>query len=138
MRLPPVAVLPTWMMTRASPVALDDVVAALVGAADLAIEANEWFDLPGQELMTGWEILRRVAKTRGRKLRGIVLPFVTPGLTSLVLPLWTDTEYTALRDLVPGFREDLIPTDDRFWAAIGHTELVPFEEAVRRAFASES
>ena len=132
--LPPVAVIPTWMMTRAAPVAIDDVVAALVAAMDLEIEENTWFDIPGTELLTGWQILRRVAKQRGRRLYGVVVPFVTPALASRVIPLWTEATAGDLRDLVPGFQEDLIPHDDRYWSLIGH-DCIGFDEAVRRAFA---
>lgn len=134
LRLPRIAVRPTWMMTRVAPVALDDIIRGLASAADMPLEESAWYDLPGPELLTGWEILCRVAKVRGRTLRGITLPFITPWLAAFILQLWTDVDYTTLRELVPGFREDLLPTDDRFWSEIGHSELVSFDEAVRRAF----
>jgi len=38
---------------------------------------------------------------------------------------------------VAGLGEDLLPKDERFWQLIGHTRLVSFDEAARRAMADE-
>jgi hypothetical protein len=39
---------------------------------------------------------------------------------------------------VLGLGEDLLPRDERFWARIGHTRLVAFDDAARAALAQES
>ena len=41
------------------------------------------------------------------------------------------------RELVLGLGEDLLPKDERFWNLAGHTRLIPFDEAARRALADE-
>ena len=55
----PVMILPRWLKSRTRPVALDDVVAALIAAAELELDASAWFDLPGPEILSGRQILDR-------------------------------------------------------------------------------
>src|SRR5512140_3049373 len=58
----PVMVLPRWMKSRTQPVAIDDVVVALVRALDLPLTANAWFDTPGPDTLSGKEILEETAR----------------------------------------------------------------------------
>ncbi len=136
MRLPAM-VLPKWLKSRTRPVSIDDVVVALVAAAALPLEASDWFDVPGPEIMTGREILERIGALRGRKIISIEIPFLTPRLSALWLKLVTRADFGVARELVLGLSEDLLPKDDRFWKLIDHPSLLGFDEAARRALASE-
>ena len=136
MRLP-VMVLPKWLNSRTRPVALDDVIDALIAAADVALERSEWFDVPGPETMTGQQILERIAALRGRHFLAVKVPFLTPQLSALWLRLITRTDFALARELVMGLEHDLLPKDARFWQLIGHDELVSFDDAARRALSSE-
>jgi uncharacterized protein YbjT (DUF2867 family) len=136
LRLPGM-LLPTWLKSRTRPIALADVVTALVAAAELPLTHSDRFDVPGPEIMTGRHILERIAALRGRRILALEVPLLTPKLSALWLKLVTRTDFTLARELVLGLRQDLLPQDDRFWGLIGHTQLVPFDEAARRALASE-
>ena len=133
----PAMVLPRWLRSRTRPVALDDVTAALVGALDLEVERSVWFDIPGPEIITGSEILRRVALLQGRRMTAVEVPFLSPKLSAHWLRLVTRADYSLARELVLGLKQDLVPEDDRYWALIGHRDLLPFDEAVKRAIAAE-
>jgi len=133
----PVMVLPRWLSSRTRPVALADVVAALVGAADMPLERSEWFDVPGPEILSGQQILERIALLRGRRFIALKVPFLTPQLSALWLRLITRTDFALARELVLGLKEDLLPRDARYWELIGHTDLVSFDDAARHALASE-
>jgi uncharacterized protein YbjT (DUF2867 family) len=137
MRLPAM-VLPRWLKSRTRPVALDDVVAALIAAAELPLETSAWFDIPGPEIMSGRQILERIAALRGRRILAVEVPMLTPQLSALWLRLVTRTDFALARELVLGLGEDLLPANERFWNLIGHTQLVSFDDAARRALASES
>jgi uncharacterized protein YbjT (DUF2867 family) len=136
MRLP-VMVLPKWLKSRTRPVALPDVIAALIGAAELPLDRSAWFDLPGPDILSGREILERIGALRGRRILAVDVPLLTPRLSALWLKLVTRTEYTLARELVAGLGEDLLPKDERFWQLIGHTRLVSFDDAARRALSDE-
>ncbi|MBC8069395.1 MAG: NAD-dependent epimerase, partial [Deltaproteobacteria bacterium] len=133
----PAMILPRWLKSRTRPVALDDVVAALIAAGTMPVAGSEWFDIPGPEVMTGRQILERIAAVRGRHIFAIEVPLLTPRLSALWLRLVTRADFSLARELVLGLGEDLLPHDDRFWAQAGHTELVSFDDAARRALASE-
>ena len=136
MRLPAM-VLPRWLRSRTKPVALEDVTTALVAAADVSIRGSSWFDIPGPELLNGREILERVAALHGRHIYALEVPLLTPQLSALWLRLVTRADFELARELVQGMREDLIPKDARYWELIGHSDLVPFDEAARRALSAE-
>ena len=61
----PVMVLPRWLKSRTQPVAIDDVVIALVRALDLPLAASAWFDIPGPVTLSGKEILEETARVMG-------------------------------------------------------------------------
>ena len=133
----PVMVLPKWLASRTRPVALQDVVEALVSAADLPLARSEWFDVPGPEVMNGQQILERIAALRGRRFLALKVPFLSPQLSALWLRLITRTDFSLARELVLGLQEDLLPKDERFWSLIDHPQLVSFDAAARYALASE-
>lgn len=134
----PVMVLPRWLRSRTEPVAIDDVVVALVGALDLPIEASAWFDLPGPEVLTGEQILVETAEVLGLPPpRRVAVPLLTPELSSLWIRFVTRARWPVAHELVLGLEGDLLSHDDRFWRAIGHLDRVPFREAARRALVAE-
>jgi uncharacterized protein YbjT (DUF2867 family) len=134
----PVMILPRWLRSRTQPVGIDDVVIALVRALDLPIPANAWFDVPGPETLSGKEILDRSATVMGLgPPRSVDVPFLTPRLSSLWLRLVTRADWSVAREVVIGLTEDLLAHDDRFWEAIEHPRRATFDEAARRALATE-
>lgn len=133
----PVMVLPRWLASRTRPIALADVIQALVSAADLPLSHSEWFDLPGPEIMNGQQILERIAALRGRRFLALKVPFLSPRLSALWLRLITRTDFALARELVLGLQEDLLPKDERFWSLIGHEQLLSFDAAARAALATE-
>ena len=134
----PAMILPRWLKSRTRPVALDDVMAALIGAGTMRLDTSEWFDIPGPEVMSGRQVLERIAAVRGRRILAIEVPLLSPRLSVLWLRLVTRADYSLARELVLGLGEDLLPRDDRFWARIGHTKLISFDDAARAALAMES
>jgi uncharacterized protein YbjT (DUF2867 family) len=137
MRLP-VMVLPKWLKSRTMPLGLDDVVVALVAAADLPLSGSAWFDLPGPETVSGRQILERIAALRGRRIWAIEVPLLTPRLSALWLRLVTRTDFALARELVLGFGADILPQDGRFWQIIGHRQLLSFDDAASRALSAET
>ena len=81
MRLPAM-VLPAWLRHRSQPVAIDDVIAALVHARTIPDDACGCYALPGPEELSGRELLERVAELRGLRPWTMSVPFVNPRLSS--------------------------------------------------------
>lgn len=134
----PVMVLPRWMRSRTEPVAIADVVLALVGALELPLDGSDWFDIPGPEVLTGEQILVETARALGLPApRRIAVPFLTPRLSSLWVRFVTRAQWKVAREVVLGLEGDLLARDNRFWRALGHADRLPFAEAAQRALDAE-
>ena len=134
----PAMVLPAWLAHRSSPVALDDVLAALQAGLRLELPASTWWDIPGPEALSGTEILLRVAAVLGRRPLLLKVPLVTPRLSSHWIRLVTRADYTVARELVEGLTSDLVATQPGFWEAAGLAPPMALEVAARRALEAEA
>jgi uncharacterized protein YbjT (DUF2867 family) len=134
----PCMILPRWLDSSTRPIGIADVVAALLDARQMPLPAGSaWFDIPGPEVMSAREILRRVAKLRGRYVPMLRVPFLTPRLSALWLKLVSGADYRVARELVLGLAFDLLPRDARYWRLTGHETLQSFEEAATIALDAE-
>ncbi|MHB8875015.1 MAG: NAD(P)H-binding protein [Myxococcaceae bacterium] len=137
MRLPAM-VLPKWLDSVTCPLALEDAVEALVRALELPLEGSAWFDLPGPDVVSGRDILMRLAALRGRRVPALRVPVLTPYLSSLWLKFVTRADFSLARELVAGLTEDLLPVNRRYWELIDYTPKWGFDEAAKRALAEEA
>ena len=134
----PVMVLPSWLKSRTEPVAIDDVVAALLGALQLAPRPSAYYDIPGPAVLSGAQILEQAAAALGRRRpRMLAVPLLTPRLSSLWVRFVTRARWSVAREIVVGLTEDLLAADSRYWPLIGHPKLMPFAEAAKAALAAE-
>lgn len=134
----PVMVLPRWLKSRTQPVAVDDVVTALVRAIDLPLEGSTWFDIPGPVTLSGREILEETSRVMGLPPpRAVEVPLLSPRLSSLWVRFVTRARWAVAREVVIGLTEDLLARDDHFWTLIGHPRRLSFAEAARLALDAE-
>jgi uncharacterized protein YbjT (DUF2867 family) len=128
----PVMICPRWVSVETQPVALADVVTALVGVCGKEDAYNETFDLGGPEVMTYRTMMERVARLRGKRPILIEVPLLTPRLSSLWLYLVTPASVSVARPLVEGLRVPTIADDDRIWELVG-VQRTTFDGAIRSA-----
>jgi uncharacterized protein YbjT (DUF2867 family) len=137
----PAMVLPRWLCSRTQPVAIDDVVAALVAALHVPLPggASAVYDLPGPDCLTGREILERTAGVMGlRRPLVVEAPFVTPRLSAHWVRLVTRADWSVARELVLGLESDLLASEPPFWERIAPRPLLSFDESARRALDAEA
>ena len=136
MRLPAM-LLPSWTESRTCPIAIEDVVVALVRALDVPLVASAWYDIPGPDTVSGAQILSTIASLRGRHVPSLRVPFLSVSLSSWWLKLVTRADFSLARELVLGFKADLLPRDDRYWSEIDYRPRWTFEAAARKALKEE-
>lgn len=136
MRLPAM-VLPSWTASRTCPIALEDVVVALVRGLELPLAKSAWYDIPGPEVLNGRQILSTIASLRGRRVPSVPVPLLSVSLSSWWLKLVTRADFSLARELVLGFTADLLPADARYWSEIHYEPIWRFEDAARRTLAEE-
>jgi uncharacterized protein YbjT (DUF2867 family) len=133
----PFMVLPRWLESKSCPIALFDVIAALLDARRVALDQSAWFDIPGPEQYSARELLEIVAGLDGRRIRAVRVPVLTPALSAMWLKLVSGANYPLARELVLGLTADLLPTRS-FWDLSGHPPVWTFREAAARALATEA
>lgn len=134
----PFMILPRWLKSRTEPVAIDDVVVALVRALDVPLAASAWFDIPGPASLSGRDILEETARVLGlARPHMLEVPLLSPRLSSLWVRFVTRAQWSVAREVVIGLTEDLLSRDDRFWQLIGHPQRLSFAEAATLALAAE-
>jgi uncharacterized protein YbjT (DUF2867 family) len=132
----PVMVTPSWVDTRIQPVAVRDVLRALVGSARLPEDVNRTFDIGGPEVLTYRQMMLRYAAVAGLPPRLILpVPVLTPGLSSHWVGLVTPVPAALARPLTESLRHEVVCREHDIAAYVpdppGHP--IGFDEAVRLA-----
>ncbi|HEX6275259.1 MAG TPA: NAD(P)H-binding protein [Polyangiaceae bacterium] len=134
----PAMVLPRWLKSRTQPVAIDDVVLALVRALELPLSASACFDVPGPATLSGREILEETARVMGLSHpRMLEVPLLSPRVSALWVRFVTRAKWSVAREVVVGLTEDLLARDDGFWELVGHPQRLSFADAARLALRAE-
>jgi uncharacterized protein YbjT (DUF2867 family) len=133
----PFMLLPRWLESKSCPIALPDVVTALLESRGIPLAHSEWFDIPGPEVLSAREMIMTVGELEGRHIPSVRVPLLTPRLSAGWLRLVSRADYDIARELVLGLREDLLPRDSRYWELAGHGPRWSFRAAARHALRTE-
>ena len=132
----PIMITPKWVNMPAQPIAIDDVLQYLLLALQLPVSEYRVYEIGGADQVTYADIMRAYARHRGKRLRMIPVPVLTPFLSSLWLGLVTPLYARIGRKLIEGILHPTVVRDDSALTAFP-IRPVGVDEAVRRALASE-
>lgn len=131
----PAMVVPKWVGTRTQPIAIDDVVRYLAGVVGKEEALGRVFEIGGPDQLTYREMLQGVAlEMTGRTLPIVVVPLLTPGLSSRWLALVTDVDVTTGRNLIDSMSTEVVVRDTSIRDVVPG-EPLSYRESVRRALA---
>jgi uncharacterized protein YbjT (DUF2867 family) len=119
----PAMILPRWLRNVSHPVAIDDVVWALVASLSYPGAESRVLEVPGPERISHRDLLRKVGRAMGRTRPMINVPVLTPKLSSYWIALVTRVELDLAKELVEGVRYDLEPTEQVIWELVDHQPL---------------
>jgi uncharacterized protein YbjT (DUF2867 family) len=130
----PVMVTPRWVATRTQPIAIDDVVASLAAASDLDRLVDREIQVGGPDVTTYGGMIDELARALGRRppLR-IVVPVLTPRLSSLWIGLVTPVDAGVAKPLIEGLSTETVVTDPSGMELLGSRPETPLPEALSRA-----
>jgi len=129
----PVMLTPRWVHTPCQPIAIEDVLAYLVGVLEAPETAGETYEIGGPDVLTYGEMLTVAARQLGAREPLIVpVPVLTPQLSAYWVGLVTDVDWRVARPLIDGLRNAVVVTDDSIREVVP-VELTPYEAAVARA-----
>lgn len=132
----PVMITPRWVSTRNQPIAVQDVIAYLVGCLEEPCTAGETFDIGGPDILTYKEMMERFAAVEGRRLWIIPVPVLTPKLSSYWVGLVTPVKAAIAIALIEGLKNEVICRDNRIRELIP-LRLTSFDDAIRTALAEQ-
>ena len=132
----PVMVTPQWVSVEAQPIAIADVIAYLVAALDLPLDASRVFEIGGVAVTSYRGLMEEYARQLGLRRLFMPVPFLTPHLSSLWLGLVTPIFARVGRKLIESIT---MPSVVRDGAALEVFPVRPrgYRDAIRQALADE-
>jgi uncharacterized protein YbjT (DUF2867 family) len=128
----PVMICPKWVLTKCQPIAVDDVVEYLARCISLKETGGKTFDIGGPDVLTYLDMMRKYAKILNKSVRVIIIPFLTPRLSSYWVDLVTPVRASLARPLIDSLKHDATVEDDSIRKVIP-IQLKSFEEAIQEA-----
>lgn len=131
----PVHTIPSWMTARVQPIAVVDVLQALLGA--LTVDSGtRAYDVGGERRLTYAELLEVYARVAGLHRPRIEVPLPTALVGALVGRL-TDVPTSTVQALVESLHHDMVCAETDFRADLlpAGYRMVAVEEAIRRSLA---
>jgi uncharacterized protein YbjT (DUF2867 family) len=128
----PIMVCPKWVLTKSQPIAIDDVVSYLIRAIDAPNTEDRSFDIGGPDVLSYLDMMKRYGKMINKPVKIIIIPFLTPRLSSYWVDLVTPVKASLARPLIDSLKHEAITKDDTI-KEIFPLQLKSFEEAIRAA-----
>ncbi len=129
----PIMITPRWLNTRCQPIAIRNVLQFLTGVLLKESTYNKSYDIGGPDILTYKEMLLQFAKVRGLKRKIIVIPVMTPKLSSYWLYFVTSTSYTLAKNLVNSMKIEVICKPNNL-ASILNISLYNYTSSIKMAF----
>ena len=108
----PVLPVPTWTRHLVQPIAIDDVLHYLLGAATAEIPRSRSWDIGGPNVLRYQDMLGDFAEEAGLpRRRFIPVPFITPALSTRGIAFLTPMPADLIRPLVESLRHDAVMKD---------------------------
>jgi uncharacterized protein YbjT (DUF2867 family) len=128
----PLMVCPKWVLTKSQPIAVDDVVEYLVGSIETNETKSKTFDIGGPEILTYLDMMQRYGKILKKSIKIIIIPFLTPRLSSYWVDLITPVKASLARPLIDSLKHEAIVKDNTI-ADIIPLRLKNFENSIKIA-----
>jgi uncharacterized protein YbjT (DUF2867 family) len=128
----PLMICPRWVLTKCQPIAVDDVVDYLARCIEVKESEGKTFDIGGPDVLTYLDMMRKYAKILNKSLQVIIIPFLTPRLSSYWVDLVTPVRASLARPLIDSLKHDATVRDDSIRQVIP-IQLKSFEEAIQAA-----
>jgi uncharacterized protein YbjT (DUF2867 family) len=133
----PAMIAPAWLSNPTQPIAIDDVIAYLARAPEVAAAQGREVQIGGPDVVSYGEMLDRMAEALGvRRRPKLPVPLLTPRLSSLWIGLVTPVDAPIARSLIEGLSSPTTVSDPSGADPFG-IDTMPLMEALRRALAED-
>ncbi|MDA7835809.1 SDR family oxidoreductase [Salibacteraceae bacterium] len=129
----PVMITPKWLNTKCQPIGISDVISFLSKSLFNQKTFNQNFDIGGPDVLSYKNMLLEFGKARNLKRKIMVVPVMTPKLSSYWLYFVTSTSYQLATSLVNSMKVEVVCRDNQI-NEILDVEPLSYREALKRAF----
>lgn len=129
----PFMVAPRWLKTLSQPIAIRNVVDFLNGVIGKTETYNNSYDIGGPDILSYKEMLLRFAKIRGLKRRIVIVPVMTPKISSYWLYFVTSTSYALAKNLVNSMKVEVTCQPNNLATLLG-IKLIDYDTSIKSAF----
>lgn len=129
----PIMIAPKWLKTKSQPIGITDIIRFLNQSLFNTKTYNQEFDVGGPDVFSYKDILDIYGKARGLKRTFIIVPVMTPRLSSYWLYFVTSTAYELAVALVDSMKVEVVCKDKRLQTLL---DIQPekYEVSLRKAF----
>ena len=133
----PAMIGPAWLAQPTQPIGIDDVIAYLAAAPEVAASEGREIQIGGSDVLSYGEMLDLMADALGvRRRPRVPVPLLTPWLSSLWIGLVTPVDAGVARPLVEGLSTATVVTDSS-GAELFDVTPISFMDALRVALAED-
>lgn len=125
----PIMTAPKWILTKCQPIAIRDVLTYLSEVLNNEKCLNQTFDIGGPDVLTYKEMILTYAKVRGLSRKILVVPFLSPRISSYWLYFVTSTSFSLAQSLVDSMKNEVVCGENRIRDII-HIELINYDHAI--------
>ena len=133
----PAMIAPAWLKTRTQPIGVDDVVAYLAQAPEVAESAGREVQIGGPDILSYGDMLDEMADVLGRRRRPkLPVPLLTPRLSALWIGLITPVDAGVAKPLIEGLDTETVVSDPEP-ARLFDVAPAPFRQTLETALAED-
>lgn len=129
----PVMVTPKWLHTKCQPIGISNVIEFLSKSLFNPKTFNQDFDIGGPDILSYKNMLLDFGKVRNLSRKILVVPIMTPKLSSYWLYFVTSTSYKLATSLVHSMKIEVVCRDNRL-NAILEVNPLRYKDCLKRAF----
>ncbi|MEJ6616562.1 MAG: SDR family oxidoreductase [Crocinitomicaceae bacterium] len=129
----PFMITPKWLKTKCQPIGVSDVITFLTLTLFNPETYNKNFDIGGPDVLSYKEMLLGLAKTRHLKRFIIIVPVMTPKLSSYWLYFVTSTSYKLAISLVNSMKIEVVCRNNDINTILNVTP-ISYNQALEKAF----
>ncbi len=129
----PFMITPRWLNTKCQPIAIRNVIEFLIGVIGKTETYNNSYDIGGPDILTYKEMLLRFARIRGLKRRLVIVPVMTPKISSYWLYFVTATSYALAKNLVNSMKVEVICKPNSLAKLLG-IKPIDYDTSIKLAF----
>ena len=128
----PLLITPKWVRVRAQPIGINDIISYLYEAKETTLSGTHIVDI-GSEILSYGEMMRQCAEVMHLKRLIVPVPFLSIGLSSYWLNIFTPVPFQVARSLIDGLKSEVVIQNENAKKLFPNIKPISFKKSVEQA-----